>query len=271
MDKTNLIKNLKKLQEILLKNHSVLRAARIHDTLEYERLRTELFEEPELRQVLPEFLEEYPDFDDFLSYRSRVPNLVEFMKQSLQPAFEVLAGTTKPMKLAEGKSILPKLRWSLAVSQEKLDEQLSQGIAIKSRTFSDNEDIDKGFDDTERWTRFTHALLLKMFGSDSTIADEFSEWINSGYDNDVTEARMNPTFQQKVDFLRGNISPKTNRLQSIRERLELYEEETQAPVTTGSCVQEISNTIQRTLEMNHIKQDQTLEYSPIDFVIITAL
>jgi nucleoside phosphorylase len=273
MDRDALRKSLRKLQSILIKNHSILRAARAHDAYEYEKLRGEVFQEPVLREILPEFLEDCTYLDDFLDFRAQISNHAEFIESSLKAAFAVLAGAKSS---SHNKSSVPILKCSLSFAQEKIDGQISLGREILNRSYSNSDDIETGFDDVERWTRVTHALIAKLFG-DTSIADEFSEWIRSGFDNDVIEARMNPTFRQQIEFLRGNISPKINRLVSIRERLELYAEDGQLPTTLAGCVGEASksklhskgNDMKYRNQLSGNKEDSAAV--AIDFVIITAL
>lgn len=115
----------------------------------------------------------------------------------------------------------PKLQLPLATARLKIRLQLDRAKEIRNSTHRSSQQIDKTFDDIERWTKFTHALLIQLFASD-VIADEFSDWPKTGYDSDVGKAYFNPTFQQQLEFLRDNIDPKINRLTSIFERLELY-------------------------------------------------
>jgi len=222
---TDLRKSLRKLQEILVKHHSEFRARRVHDQYEYDRLRSEILAEPILDGLMPDFVEDFSELDDWLSFRSRQSNFVKLVEESFKPAFAKLRddSSKEVAKVSSGRenSTFPKLQCALSIAQQKLDVQLSAANEIRDRTFISITNVDSAFDDVERWTKFTHSLLVQLFESDE-IAHEFSDWMKIGYDSDIPHSRINPTLTQQVEFLRGNIGPKINRLKSIRERLELY-------------------------------------------------
>lgn len=127
-------------------------------------------------------------------------------------------------------SIRPKLRRSRAEAITAINERLTIGeeLIASARHAGTKAALDRTSADYYKWNDFNTDLLRHLF-SVAELADKYSHFfglIGGG----------NPTLQDRIDELVGRIQDKVDRLNSIKERVSLFEVEgdTEARTTQSS-------------------------------------
>lgn len=190
---------------------------------------------------------------DIDRFNRDLPDLIESkLKQRLTSiglSKQSLAGLSLPVRLQEsssnidtkkkgtgklairhkGEAAMPKMTVAANDAQQRIEKQLESGNLIRNRSFLSESDVDQALNDTERWARYTHTVLTQMFDSNA-IAEEFTKWFTDGFDRDIGVGYMDPTLNQSIQFLLDILDPKLNRLRSIYERLELFDQSVAATV-----------------------------------------
>jgi len=114
----------------------------------------------------------------------------------------------------------PQTPANLAVSRteaySKLADRIEKGNAILTREIRDLSELEAAKADHSKWSSFNYELLKRLFTSDEP-AEEYARFYGS-------VGRINPSPQQRLESLRENVADGIRRLESIVERLELYEE-----------------------------------------------
>jgi predicted nucleotide-binding protein len=124
---------------------------------------------------------------------------------------------------------------NLAVSRseaaEKLRERILKGTEIRDRDVRTNSDLEAAKAEHSKWSSFNFELLKRLFTT-SSPAEEYARFYGA-------VMRMNPTPQERLESFREDVSDGIHRLESILERLELYEEpashsHTPTPIVTSA-------------------------------------
>jgi hypothetical protein len=106
---------------------------------------------------------------------------------------------------------------SLLTDREDADrrilEQAEKGRALVAREIRSEAELDSARRDFERWNTFNKELLSRIF-SNHSVAERYSRFYGSSIS-------MRPTLGELVASLRDDVLDKINRLEGIRETLEL--------------------------------------------------
>lgn len=114
----------------------------------------------------------------------------------------------------------PKGPTNLAVSrpeaQAKLLDRIDRGKAILAREIRNLSELATARDDHSKWSSFNYELLKRLFTTDEP-AEEYARFYGG-------MIRMNPSPQEQLESFHEDVSNGIRRLESILERLELYQE-----------------------------------------------
>ena len=107
-----------------------------------------------------------------------------------------------------------KLRVSRAEASQKIDRQINIGNELLERQLSSQAEFDKLKSDTRKWTDYNKTLFDNLFDKSPLL----------GRHGSVMVAVAGQSLYEDIDDHKENISRWINDLESIYERLELYEE-----------------------------------------------
>lgn len=99
---------------------------------------------------------------------------------------------------------------------KELADRIGIGEELLGRAVQSSAALDQLRNDYDVWNDFNRELLRRRF-STAEIADEYSRFYGGSFS-------MDPTLEQRVGYVRSDISDKINRLTSIRGRLPLFDE-----------------------------------------------
>jgi predicted nucleotide-binding protein len=119
----------------------------------------------------------------------------------------------------------PRLTVDRKTFASELDERLALGEEILERPVSNHEELEAAGADYYTWDDYNSTLLKQRFTT-AEIAEEYSFW-------GVGVIGGHYSFEEKVADLRDDVQKKLRRLQSVRGRLDLYEEPPDLPVAVA--------------------------------------
>ncbi len=99
----------------------------------------------------------------------------------------------------------------------QLDRRIEIGRELGERDIAGPEELARSDTDRERWNKYNGDMLRSRF-SDEKLGDEYDRW--DVYITSLDEKNLS----EKIDDFRSDVRDKTARLESIKDRLELYEE-----------------------------------------------
>lgn len=124
------------------------------------------------------------------------------------------------MKMRTGvkkQTELPKLIISRKGAVEKIENRIAEGKQLKEINIIDRPSFEKAGAKRRRWSQYNKEMLLRMF-SDSSIADEYDHFRAAFYPT-------NPSLEWLADDFEEDVDVSINRLESIKDRLELIPEQ----------------------------------------------
>ncbi|HVX41980.1 MAG TPA: nucleotide-binding protein [Gemmatimonadaceae bacterium] len=108
----------------------------------------------------------------------------------------------------------PELRVPPEVAASQINDRIEKGRAISGRDVQTVEALEQAENDYRTWTSYNGELLNRLFTTDK-YQEEYNWW-------GVGSVSIRPPSpQERLDDLRKDIAEKIQRLESIRERLEL--------------------------------------------------
>lgn len=109
----------------------------------------------------------------------------------------------------------PNLLVSHKEAEERINAQIQKGIEIKNIAINSQQALERAQNEYSKWNSFNAELLRRLFDTPE-LSNEYSSFFGGVYS-------MEPTFHEMVVDHLENVQSKINRLESIRERLPLYE------------------------------------------------
>lgn len=125
--------------------------------------------------------------------------------------------------MAKGKSTpppsrsMPKLTVSRQEAQSRIEEQIKKSDGIKALKIGSEADLKAARQEYYKWHDFNRDLLRRLFDTEE-VSDAYSSWIGI-----AIGGRPTPLHQQIRDHL-NDVDEKIHRLESVKEKLSLYDE-----------------------------------------------
>ena len=120
--------------------------------------------------------------------------------------------TSQPIeKLPPPNLVVPR-----AVAYQKIQEQIDKGVLLRDRPINSEQGLDEARSERSKWSKYNSELLLRLFDN-SSMADEYNRFFGG-------VISMSPTFPQLLREYRENADDSINRLEAIRDRLDLIPE-----------------------------------------------
>ena len=117
-------------------------------------------------------------------------------------------------RIPEVPAAEPELRVPPDVAAAQINERIAKGQAIRQRAVTTEEALVECEKDYRTWSAYNSELLTRLFTTNK-YREEYDWW-------GVTSVRTRPPSpQERLDDVRKEIAEQIQRLESIRERLEL--------------------------------------------------
>lgn len=120
----------------------------------------------------------------------------------------------------------PSLKEPRASAAQKIQVQIDRGGQIRNKEVRSKDELEEARSELSKWSKYNAELLLRLFDS-SSMADEY----NAFYGGTVN---LNPTLPQMIDDFRDEVDDGINRLEAIRDRLDLIPELLANPTSAAS-------------------------------------
>lgn len=124
---------------------------------------------------------------------------------------------------SSGSGSLPKLLIPRLEAENQIATQIEKGKRLVARPIQSENDLKKATAQYEQWDDYNTDMLRKLFDS-SEVAEQYGAFYGGTYS-------MHPTLQEKVGYYRKDVETRINRLESVKERLHLYEDVSPATVS----------------------------------------
>lgn len=130
---------------------------------------------------------------------------------------------------------LPNLVVARAEAESRIASQIDKGKQLLELPIQSDDDLEKARKEYSKWRSFNKDLLKKMFDS-SEVSEEYSRSYGPIWSP--------KSFEGRVEYYQANVQNEITRLESIKERLPLYEELSRPlPMTEEQQVTAISNKV----------------------------
>ena len=111
----------------------------------------------------------------------------------------------------------PKLTMSKQDAGEILQSQIEEGQDILGRTFSSRAELDEAYSQYKMWADYNFDLMGRMFDN-----PRYQREHNAAFGVSFVGGGE-PTFQEEVEELRGDVSGEINKLRSLQKRLKIID------------------------------------------------
>ena len=116
----------------------------------------------------------------------------------------------------------PKLRVSREEACQQIEAQIGKGQQLHAQQINSDDELTEARRESRKWSDYNKTLLLKLFDNDSIAEDDYTDF-NKVRPVLLTSSGPTP-LSDKLRRYQNTMSSSINSLESIRDRLELYDE-----------------------------------------------
>ena len=123
------------------------------------------------------------------------------------------------------ETTLPKLRVSREEARQKIQMQIEKGQQLRDQSIDSDDELEEARAESRKWSDYNKTLLLKLFDNTSIAEDDYTDF-NEPRPILLASSGSTPLSDELGDDLRwyqNAMNRSINSLESIHERLELYE------------------------------------------------
>ena len=123
------------------------------------------------------------------------------------------------------ETTLPKLRVSREEANQKIHAQIEKGQQLHAQQINSDDELTEARRESRKWSDYNKTLLLKLFDNTSIAEDDYTDF-NEPRPILLASSGSTPLSDELGDDLRwyqNAMNRSINSLESIHERLELYE------------------------------------------------
>ena len=123
------------------------------------------------------------------------------------------------------ETVLPKLRVSREEAHQQIEEQIEKGQQLHAQQINSDGELKAARMESRKWSDYNKTLLLKLFDNTSIAEDDYTDF-NEPRPILLASSGSTPLSDELGDDLRwyqNAMNRSINSLESIHERLELYE------------------------------------------------
>ena len=123
------------------------------------------------------------------------------------------------------ETTLPKLRVSREEAHQQIEAQIEKGQQLHAQQINSDDELTEARRESRKWSDYNKTLLLKLFDNTSIAEDDYTDF-NEPRPILLASSGSTPLSDELGDDLRwyqNAMNRSINSLESIHERLELYE------------------------------------------------
>ena len=129
---------------------------------------------------------------------------------------------------------LPKLLKSREEARQKIQMQIEKGQQLRDQSIDSDDELEEARAESRKWSDYNKTLLLKLFDNMSIAEDAYTDF-NEPRPILLASSGSTPLSDELGDDLRwyqNAMNRSINSLESIHERLELYDEPSETSQST---------------------------------------
>ncbi len=119
----------------------------------------------------------------------------------------------------------PSLTVSYADACRLIDERIQKGMELRNKQINSLDELVVQKKEFEKWDAYNAELLRKIFTTE-TLADEYNSFYGAV---SIVDAYSTPRLSEEVKEFKEKVQDDVNRLDSIKERLPLFDETLDRP------------------------------------------
>ena len=131
------------------------------------------------------------------------------------------------------KQSLSNLVVSKQEAEQKIQAQINKGHQLVNRQILSEYDLEEANAEFDNWSKYNEELLLRLF-DDSTMADKYTDFYGGSYSTMAT-------LPDKIGYYRRDFTRRINRLEGIREQLELISDQSSDSTHASSVKSVVTN------------------------------
>ena len=132
------------------------------------------------------------------------------------------------------ETTLPKLRVSREEAHQQIEAQIEKGQQLHAQQINSDDELTEARRESRKWSDYNKTLLLKLFDNTSIAEDDYTDF-NEPRPILLASSGSTPLSDELGDDLRwyqNAMNRSINSLESIHERLELYDEPSETSQST---------------------------------------
>ena len=123
----------------------------------------------------------------------------------------------------------PKLRVSREEARQKIEAQIEKGQQLRDQSIDSDDELEEARAASEKWSAYNRTLLSSLFDNTSIAEGDYTSFDDfRGYVGSL------PPFSEELRLYRRGMNRSINSLESIHERLELYDEPSEIQQVSGN-------------------------------------
>ena len=147
------------------------------------------------------------------------------------------------------ETTLPKLLVSKEEARQQIEAQIGKGQQLRNKEIRSDDELEKARAESEKWSDYNKTLLLRLFDNTSV-----AEYDYTNFDDFPGFISYKPIpISEKFGYYQKGMDSSINSLESIRDRLALYDE--------------LSETSQRTSDNEGISDNSTRIFGDEVFIV----
>ena len=124
------------------------------------------------------------------------------------------------------ETVLPKLCVSREEARQQIEAQIEKGQQLHAHQINSEGELAEARRESRKWSDYNKTLLLRLFDNTSIAEGEYTDFDDSF--PILVSSRSRPLLT-KLSWYRSSMNSSINSLESIRDRLELYDELSETP------------------------------------------
>ena len=140
------------------------------------------------------------------------------------------------------ETTLPKLHVSREEARQKIQGQIGKGQKLRNREIRSGDRLEEARTECQKWSKYNKVLLSRLFDNTAIAEDDYTDFDDTPSVVIIGEPMP---FSGKLDWYQNGMDSSINSLESIHDRLDLYDEPSKIPQRISDN-EEISDTPQPT-------------------------
>ncbi len=125
------------------------------------------------------------------------------------------------------ETTLPKLLVNRDEAHQQIEAQIEKGQQLHTQPINSDDELEEAEAESKKWSDYNKTLLLRLFDNTSIAEDSYTDFNNS-HPILITSSGSTP-LSDELPWYQNAMSSSINSLESIRDRLELYDEPSEMP------------------------------------------